>query len=234
MSISLDSGFCSNEIFEYLEQKGIDYIVAAKFYQPVQQIISKQPAWMVIADGIEISELHYQATNWKKERRMVIVRQKIKDRPNAVGKTLKLFGEESIYRQYRYTAYFTTLKLSATEVWRIYRNRADAENRIKELKYDFGFSSFNLNDFYATEAALTFAMLSYNLMALFRQFILQSKTQHTLSTLRYKTFAIGAYFEKVGDQFILKLALNMKRREWCKGLWNQSNTVKFPVQFSNA
>ncbi|MFM7488110.1 MAG: IS1380 family transposase [Cytophagales bacterium] len=232
--IRLDSGFCSNEIFAHLEQKSIDYIVAAKFYQPIQQIISKQLAWLAIDDGIEITEVHYQAANWKKSRRMVIVRQKIKDRPAAIGKTLKLFGEESIYRQYRYTAYFTTLKLSATEVWRIYRNRADAENRIKELKYDFGFSSFNLHDFYATEAALTFAMLSYNLMALFRQFILQSKTQHTLSTLRYKTFAIGAYFEKVGDQFTLKLALNMKRREWCKGLWNQSNSVSFPFQFSNA
>ncbi|MFM5959215.1 MAG: transposase, partial [Dolichospermum sp.] len=166
--IRLDSGFCSNEIFAHLEQKSIDYIVAAKFYQPIQQIISKQLAWLAIDDGIEITEVHYQAANWKKSRRMVIVRQKIKDRPAAIGKTLKLFGEESIYRQYRYTAYFTTLKLSATEVWRIYRNRADAENRIKELKYDFGFSSFNLHDFYATEAALTFAMLSYNLMALFR------------------------------------------------------------------
>jgi hypothetical protein len=159
---------------------------------------------------------------------------RIQDRPNAVGKTLTLFDDESIYKQYRYTAYFTTLKLSAIEVWRVYRNRADAENRIKELKYDFGFSSFNLHDFYATEAALTFAMLSYNLMSLFRMFTLQSKTQHTLSTLRYKTFSIGAHFEQVGDQFTLKLALNIKRREWCKGLWNQSNSVHFPFQFSNA
>jgi Transposase DDE domain group 1 len=232
--IRLDSGFCSNEIFEYLQQKHIDYIVAAKFYQPVQQIISQQQSWTVIENGIEISELQYQAANWKHTRRMVVVRQKIKDRPNAIGKTLTLFDDGSIYRQYRYTAYFTTLKLSSIEVWRLYRNRADAENRIKELKYDFGLSSFNLNDFYATEAALTFAMLSYNLMALFRLFVLQSKTQHTLSTLRYKTFAIGAYFEKIGDQFTLKLALNMKRREWCKGLWNQSNSVSFPFQFSNA
>jgi len=29
------------------------------------------------------------------------------------------------------------------------------------LKYDFGFDSFNLKDFYATEAALTFAMIGY-------------------------------------------------------------------------
>ncbi len=221
--IRLDSGFCSNEIFDYLQQKSIDYIVAARFYQPVQHIISQQQAWVVIANGIEISEVNYKAANWKQSRRMVIVRQRIKDRPNAIGKTLTLFDDESIYKHYRYTAYFTSLTLPAIEVWRVYRNRADAENRIKELKYDFGFSSFNLNDFYATEAALTFAMLSYNLMSLFRMFILQSKTQHTLSTLRYKTFA-----------FTLKLALNMKRREWCKGLWNQSNSVSFPFQFSNA
>ena len=117
-------------------------------------MISQQQSWLVIEDGIEISELQYQAANWKHTRRMVIVRQKIKDRLNAIGKTLTLFDDESIYRQYRYTAYFTTLKLSSIEVWRLYRNRADAENRIKELKYDFGFSSFNLNDFYATEAGL--------------------------------------------------------------------------------
>lgn len=232
--IRLDSGFCSNEIFNYLEQKCIDYIVAAKFYQPIQQIISKQQAWLILDEGIEISEVQYQSVQWQKPRRMVIVRQKIKDRPNAVGKTLTLFDDQSIYQQYRYTAYFTTLKLSAAEVWRTYRDRADAENRIKELKYDFGFSSFNLHDFYATEAALTFAMLGYNIMSLFRMFILQSKTQHTLSTLRYKTFAIGAYFEKIADQFVLKLALNMKRREWCKGLWNQSNSVNLPFQFSIA
>lgn len=48
--------------------------------------------------------------------------------------------------------------MAASHVWRLYRNRVDAENRIKELKYDFGFNSFNLNGFYATEAALTLAI----------------------------------------------------------------------------
>jgi hypothetical protein len=43
--------------------------------------------------------------------------------------------------------------LSAEELWRLYRGRADCENRIKELKYDFGGDSFNLKSFWATEAA---------------------------------------------------------------------------------
>jgi hypothetical protein len=40
-------------------------------------------------------------------------------------------------------------------IWDAYRNRADAENRIKELKEDFGADSFNVDDFFATEAAFT-------------------------------------------------------------------------------
>lgn len=75
------------------------------------------------------------------------------------------------------------MKLGPAEIWWLYRSRANAENYIKELKYDFGYESFNLKGIYTTEAALTFAMIAYNLMLLFKQFILQAKTQRRLSTL---------------------------------------------------
>jgi len=71
-------------------------------------------------------------------------------------------------------------------------------------------------------------------MSLFRMFVLQEKTQKTLSTLRYRTFAIGAYFEKVNDRLVLKIALNKKRRAWFSGLWNYSKEFNFPFKFSNA
>ena len=71
-------------------------------------------------------------------------------------------------------------------------------------------------------------------MSLFRIFVLQEKTQKTLSTLRYRTFAIGAYFEKVNDRLVLKIALNKKRRAWFSGLWNYSKEFNFPFKFSNA
>ena len=210
--IRLDSGFFQSDILEYLEEKTMDYIVAAKFTHPVQRIIDASTNWILLDSGIEICEQMYKSNSWKKPRRMVIVRQRIKERPNAPGKQLSLFSEEEIHRNYRYSAYVTNLKLAPAEVWRLYRGRADAENRIKELKYDFGFDSFNLQDFYATEAALTFAMIAYNLMSLFRTFLLQEKTQKTLSTLRYKAFAIGAYFEKLNGKLVLKIALNKKKK----------------------
>jgi hypothetical protein len=210
--IRLDSGFCQTSILNYLEQKQMDYVVAVKFTQPLQRMIHDTTNWIILDNGIEISEQYYQSETWEKPRRIVMVRQRIKERPNATGKQLKLFSEEAFYRHYRYSAYVTNLKLAPAEVWRTNRGRADAENRIKELKYDFGFDSFNLKDFFATEAALTFVMIAYNLMALFRNYVLQEKTQKTLSTLQYRTFAVGTYFEKLDNKLVLKIALSKKRR----------------------
>lgn len=232
--IRLDSGFFQANIMELLETKMIDYVIAVKFTHPIQRIIKENNSWILLDDGIEVCEQMYQSGSWEKPRRIVIVRQKINARPKATGKQLTLFQDEEIYRQYRYSAYATNMKLAPAEIWRLYRGRGDAENRIKELKYDFGFDSFNLKDFFATEAALTFVMIAYNLMALFRTFILQEKTQKTLSTLRYRTFAIGAYFEKTNGKLTLKIALNKKRRSWFDGLWNYSKIFEFPFVISNA
>ena len=232
--IRLDSGFFQSNILDYLEQKAMSYIIAAKFTHPIQRVIKESTSWIVLDTGIEICEQVYQSDSWQVPRRLVIVRQKIKDRPNAPGKQLRMFLEEEVFKNYRYSAYVTNMNLAPAEIWRLYRGRANAENRIKELKYDFGFDSFNLKDFYATEAALTFVMIAYNLMALFRTFVLQEKTQKTLSTLRYRTFAVGAYFEKINDRLVLKIALSKKRRQWFSGLWNYSKEFDYPFKFSIA
>ncbi|MDX9883763.1 MAG: IS1380 family transposase [Prolixibacteraceae bacterium] len=234
--LRLDSGFFGKDVFDYLEEKEkpINYIVAARFYGPIQRIIAGTQVWTTLDDGIGISELQYKGQSWDKPRRMIVVRQKIEKRPKAAGKMLKLFQDEDYYRQYRYSAYITNLTLSAADVWRLYRGRGDAENRIKELKYDFGFDSFNMQSFFETEAALIFAMLAYNLMALFRQFLLNSKVQHTLSTLRYRTFAIGAYFQKINNKYTLKLSLNLKRRKWFSGLGTIQIRQNGLLHYSNA
>ena len=85
---------------------------------------------------------------------MVAVRQSVRLRPNAPGKTLSLFADDPAMQSWRYGVLCTSLRLPAQEVWRSYRGRMDCENRIKELKADFGLESFNLRDFWATEAAL--------------------------------------------------------------------------------
>ncbi|MDV6344321.1 hypothetical protein R2Q26_07070 [Nitrosomonas sp. Is37] len=87
----------------------------------------------------------------------------------------------------------------------------------KILKYDFGEKSFNLRDFWGTEAALMTEMLTYNLMNLFRQAVLRSdavsgkpEVQHTLKTLCYKLFAKAGYITHEGREKIINLAMAMQ------------------------
>jgi hypothetical protein len=228
-----DSGFYDHKVFDLLEQSPqcSGYIIAARMYKPIQQLVASQSAWLKLADGIEVAESMYQSPLWVKPRRLVMIRQQLSKRPKATGKVLKLFEQEGIYKDYRYSCFVTNLTLPAAVVWQLYRQRANAENRIKELKYDFGADSFNLNDFNATEACLNWVMMAYNFISLFRQTVLSTKVHERMKTLRYQIFAIGGYIIKNGSQKILKLSLAMKRREWFTGLWNNSKIFDLPVLF---
>ena len=235
-----DSGFGSQRFLEALETRHLHYIVALPLMQPLQRALVDQAGWWCLDDGIELTSFAYQSPSWSKARRVIGIRQHVAQRENAKGKTLSLFADDPMLGQYRFAALVTDLDLPAQAVWRLYRGRADCENRIKELKYDFAADSFCLNDFWATEACLSIAMLAYNLMSLFRQAVLKTAVaqtnthdvQHTLKTLRYKLFAKAGYLTHEGRKDILKLALAMHKREWFTGLWDRSKTFVLPVHFS--
>ncbi|WP_346430235.1 transposase [Cupriavidus basilensis] len=127
----------------------------------------------------------------------------------------------------------TDLQLPALEVWRLYRGRADCENRIKELKADFGLSSFVLRDFWVMEAALGVAMPAYNLMSVFRHAVMRQKVHHTLSTLHHQVLAVGALWDDDARNVkpVLRLAVARKRRPWFEGLWGNAGE---PVDLSRA
>jgi len=213
-----DSGFFDNAFLSALEVKSIPYIVAAKLTPPLQRAIYQATGWWALTSGIELTEISYQAHGWTTVRRLIVIRQSTRHR-EAPGKNLSLFADDPVVQGWRYGALTTTLDLPAVEVWRLYRGRADAENRIKELKADFGLDAFNMRDFWATEAALAVAMLAYNLMSLFRQSVMRSRIQHTLSTLHGLVLAVGGtWHSKTGTNHLL-LSVPRKKRQWFSGLW---------------
>lgn len=200
--LRVDSGFFDEAILTSLEGKGIPYIIAARLTQPLQRAINQATGWWALEPGLELAELRYRACGWAAKRRLILVRQSVK-RKTAPGKTLSLFADDPNIQSWRHGAFVTALDLPMAEVWRTYRGRADcdqpagrrtaagwsrearsgeaAQNRIKELKSDFGLDAFNMRDFWATEADLGFAMLAYNLMSLFRQAVLRSRIQPRMS-----------------------------------------------------
>ena len=233
-----DSGFYDKGIVAFLKARQINYLISAKLTQALQQAIVEQCQWLQIAPGLEVSELRYTPQAWGAglgPQRLVVVRQHMKRKEGGVpGKTLSLFADDPDLQGWRYGAILTDLSLPAVEAWRLYRGRADCENRIKELKTDFGLDSFVLRDFWATEAALGVTMLAYNLMSVFRHAVMRQSVHHTLATLHHKVLAVGAFWDNPKikpDRPTLRVAVARQRRRWFDGLWANAGE---PVNLNTA
>ena len=180
---------------------------------------------------MEIAETTYQAEHWDCPRRIVMVRQEVEKRPKAAGKQvrqLELFEDEQDFGKYRYSCFVTNLALPAKIVYDSYRGRADSENRIKELKYDFSIDDFVLHNFRATEACGNFIVMAYNFMSLFRHALINSDKKKFLKTIRYELISTPAYLGKKKDKHILYLARSLKTRKSFLSIWEKLKDFSLP------
>lgn len=226
--VRADSGFYNEELLDYLETEKHNYIMAVRMYSNVKRAVWGLDQWVNLSKGIDLNEMMFSHTDGK-PRRYIIVRKRIEDRPKAAGKLL--FDD---LPGYRFSCYVTNIDLPLDQIWNIYNTRADCENRIKELKEDFGLENFCLQDFWATEASFRFIMVAYNLMSLFRHFALNHHNRATLKTLRVYCFALGAWQVNHANKKGLKIALPTKRRPWMDGIFAQIKNSSPPYEYSNA
>ena len=225
--VRADSGFYTEELMSYLESESLNYIMAVRMYPNVKSAVWSLNEWVSLTKGIELNEMVFSHNNGK-SRRYIIVKKQVDIRPNAAGK--ELFED---LPGFRYSCFVTNLDLPLDQVWNMYNSRADCENRIKELKQDFGLDNFCLQDFWATEASFRFIMVAYNLMSLFRHFALNHHNRATLNTLKSYCFALGAWTVKHANTKVLKISLPSKRRPWMDGIFSQIQNLSPPFEYSN-
>lgn len=220
-AVLADSGFYEKPFIDFLEENGHKYVIAVRFYGTIQKEISGITNWQKVdnQDDIEIADFMFchKSDNWERPRRYFVVRRKIKQlKPEPIGKQLKLFPELDDVNTYRYSAFLTNFDSEALDLWRLYRRRCDDENRIKEIKEDFGLEGFCLKNFYATEAAMLLRVFIYNLYNLFRIVILPKHSKNKRSsTIRFEYFVIPGILGASGNQSILRLGISPGKQR-CK------------------
>jgi hypothetical protein len=230
-----DSGFYSHSIMHLLEsqKEPVNYIIRAKITSRLSRAIQEEKDWFgsnEIIKGAQYAKIKYSGEKWDKERDFVIVRVPKSDYKEEPG----LFPEINEYNRYEYKAFVTNVRFSAVLVHQLYNKRANAENRIKELKNDFGIEGFALSDFGAMEAAFRYVMVAYNVMAVFKQAVMQSKKGKMLSTIRFQCIAIGSYLVKKGSKKSMKLSAKGKQRHFLEHFFQNLEVLEPPFKFSNA
>jgi len=173
------------ELLALWEQLKLPYVVVAQLSQPIQRLLKGGLTWTATdVPNTEVAELEYQAMSWLHSRRLVLIRHRVTEDQSRGGKRLLDVPG------YRFQALVTSLPQAThppLAVWRYYNRRADCENVIKELHEGFALPTLCLQRFWASEAALSLATLTYNLTVLFQRH-LGWQRKVTVASLRFRLF----------------------------------------------
>lgn len=206
-----DAGFGDASVQNTCAELGLKFIFVAKLTQKVQALCRHgEEHWHATeVDGLWVQEVELDQPG----RRLIVVRQRVSQRPQAGGK--RLFELEG----YRFQALVSNLPRSvdALGVWRRYNGRADLENRIRELGEQFGIKRLCVEKFWGTEAMHHLAIAAYNLCVLLQRRLGQLE-KCELNTLRWRLFGRAAVWSRAGGKPTLKLAV---RGEGPRSWWRE-------------
>jgi hypothetical protein len=229
--IRADAGFFEEALLGFLEARGVPYIVVARMTPQVKSHTRQIKTWRELDADYAVGEFTAALLGWSRERRFVVVRERVRERKAAVGR--KLLAVPG----YTFRVFVTDTQLEPVAVWRTYNGRAEVEQRIEELKNDLAADDFCTQQFYATEAAFLAVVATFNLLSLFQQ-VSGPGAYRQPATLRTTVFLCGAVLGRQGHQPVLYLSLSWGGMEARSALrqamlqWHKPTSEKLTVATS--
>jgi hypothetical protein len=204
----MDRGYFDDEIIETIECAGCQYLIKGKEYPTLaSQVTAPSISFSKGDDGRETTELIAKLDTWDKERRFVVTRElkPAKDR-------LQLSFLEGSDFEYFY--FVTNTELPSEKVVIAYEKRGNAENYIKEAKYDMAVGHLLLQSFWANEAIFQLMMLANNLFLLFKMdFANGTEYRQQIKTFRLKYIFLAGKIIRTARSMIMKLSEKYPYRE---------------------
>lgn len=215
--VRADSGFYQEGWLGLLEARNLPYIVVAQLTVRLQSLIRSQTLWTATeVAGMEVAEVEHHSAHWSRSRRIILIRRCLR---SAQGRGGKMLFE---CPGYHFQALVTSLgsEVGPLAIWRRYNGRADAENVIKQLDHGFGLPKLCCQSFWATEAALSLAVLAYNLTQIFLRH-LGWLDKVTVQTLRYRLWSCAGIISQSQGRCTLRLAISPPQQTWWNSIWEK-------------
>ena len=204
----MDSGYFDDDIIEAIESTGCKYLIKGKEYPTLaSQVTAPSVSFINGEEGRETAELLTRLYTWKKDRRFVISRVLKPEKERAQLSFLE--GSD-----YEYFYFVTNTELPSEKVVIAYEKRGNAENYIKEAKYDMAVGHLLLQSFWANEAIFQLMMLAYNLFLLFKMdFVRETEYRQQIKTFRLKYIFLAGKIIRTARSVVMKLSEKYPYRE---------------------
>jgi hypothetical protein len=189
LRVRLDGGFATSEIFDFLEDERVEYLVAMAKNRRLkprgQRLLAKARRRAEQTDRTAhfYGETRYAAGKWKRGERRVIYKAEV----------VCLAGREP-RDNLRFVV--TNLRQSPQRVYQIYGRRGDSENRIKELHYGLELDRTSCSRFLANQMRVLLTTAAYVLMQELRRQARGTACEAAqVTTLRERLLKLGAWVE---------------------------------------
>jgi hypothetical protein len=198
LRVRLDGGFANPALFRFLEAQQVEYLVAMASNTRLEKrasrlmgrarVLSKATGQTAHLYG----ETRYAARKWDRKRR-VIIKAEVVRHPGRAPKNNPRFV-------------VTNLPATAETVYRIYCQRGDVENRLKELHHGLELDRTSCSRFLANQFRVLLTLAAY---VLFQE--LQRRAHGTacadaqVSTLRERLIKLAVWVQRSVRRIVLHL-----------------------------
>ncbi len=214
-ALRIDAAGYQTDIIKYCDKQCIKYAIRAKMTKAVRtqldQLDDSQWGPLEQRNGEDCAyqqsyRMPHCMGDYDQAFTLVIQRKRMKGQTSLMLEDT-CDTETHCAQGYIYRAIATNRSdLSDSEVIHWYNQRSeDCENRIKELKLDFGGDTLPCSDFQANALYFLISALSYNLFVLMRQLLPEELASHRATTLRWRLYGMAAKVVKTGRQLWVKL-----------------------------
>jgi hypothetical protein len=197
----MDSGYFDDDIIEAIESAGCQYLIKGKEYPTLaSQVTDPSVSFSRGDEGREATEPFTKLDTWDKDRRFVVSRV-LKPKKDNVQLSF-LEGDE-----FEYFYFVTNTEMASEKVVIAYEKRGNAENYIKEAKYDMAVGHLLLQSFWATDAIFQLMMLAYNLFLLFKMdFAKGTEYRQQIKTFRLQYIFLAWKIIRTARNVVMKLS----------------------------
>jgi len=211
LRVRLDGGFATSEILDFLDESGVEYVVAISgnsvLRDHAEQLMPAVRARSAESGVTEhdYDECEYAAESWNDFRRVIIKAEVVR------------LGERAARDNPRLVV--TNLRQTPRWVYEsVYCERGAVENRIKELLYGLDIDRTSCHRFFANQFRALMTAAAYVLYQQLRHAARgTSLASAQVGTLRERLIKLGVWIERSTRRIVLHLPDSAPwRSDWCR------------------